>query len=132
MSLEREGTKTGGSCGPPISVRAGKWQATVRLAGALDHPSKRLEVDVVAGRTSPVRVDFPTGVLRVRIEAKGRSGTGVVTIRRGSRRIGTLGAGVAASLSAGTYDVVVRYAGKEKRYRVELRPGQSRLVRARF
>jgi hypothetical protein len=131
--VEREGREVaGGSCGTDISVPAGKWRATVRLDGALDNPSKRVDVNVTAGKATRVRVDFKTGVLEVRIEAKGGSGTGMVTINRGSKRIGTLGAGVAAQLSAGNYEVVVRYGGEERRYAVDLRPGQRRLVRARF
>ncbi len=131
--VEREGREAaGGSCGTVISVPAGKWTATVRLDGALDNPSKRVDVTVTAGKSTPVRVDFQTGVLEVRIEAKGGSGTGMVTVNRGSKRIGTLGAGVAAQLSAGNYEVVVRYGGQERRYTVDLRPGQRRLVRAQF
>ncbi|MCZ6805902.1 MAG: hypothetical protein O7F08_03040 [Deltaproteobacteria bacterium] len=131
--VERDGREAaGGSCGIAISVPAGKWRATVRLDGALDNPSKRVDVDVTAGKTTPVRVNFQTGVLEVRIEAKGGSGTGMVTVNRGSKRIGTLGAGVAAQLSAGNYEVVVRYGGQERRYAVNLRPGQHRVVRAQF
>ena len=131
--VERDGREAaGGSCGTVISVPAGKWSATVRLDGALDNPSKKVAVTVTAGKATPVRVDFKTGVLEVRIEAKGGSGTGMVTVNRGSKRIGTLGAGVAAQLSAGNYEVVVRYGGQERRYTVDLRPGQRRLVRAQF
>ena len=131
--IERDGReRAGGSCGTAISVPAGKWRATVRLDGALDNPSKKIDVTVKAGKATPVQVDFKTGVLEVRIEAKGRSGTGMVTVNRGSKRIGTLGAGVAAVLSTGNYEVVVRYGGQERRYTIDLRPGQRRLVRAQF
>lgn len=131
--VERDGREVaGGSCGAVLSVPAGKWRATVRLAGTLDNPSKQVDVIVTAGKATPVRVDFKTGVLEVRIETKGGSGTGMVTVNRGSKRIGTLGAGVAAQLSAGKYEVVVRYGGKERRFTVDLHPGQRRLVRAQF
>jgi hypothetical protein len=56
----------------------------------------------------------------------------MVTVNRGSTRIGTLGSGVAARLSTGTYEVIVRLGGEEQRYSVDLRPGQRRLVRAQF
>lgn len=131
--VERDGREVaGGSCRAAISVPAGKWRATVRLDGTLDNPSKQVDVIVTTGKATPVRVDFQTGVLEVQIEARGGSGTGMVTVNRGSKRIGTLGAGVAARLSAGNYEVVVRYGGKERRYTVDLRPGQRRLVRAQF
>ena len=131
--VEQKGREVGaGSCGAVLSVPAGKCKVTVRLDGTLDNPSKTTEVEVVAGKTAPVTIDFQTGVLEVRIEAKGQRGTGMVTVNRGSDRIGTLGSGVAARLSAGSYEVVVRLGGQERRYTVDLRPGQRRLVRAQF
>ena len=104
----------------------------MRLDGTLDNPSKSVDVTVNADKTSPVSVDFQTGVLEVRIETKGQRGTGIVTVNRGSKRIGTLGSGVAAHLSVGRYEVVVRLGGEERRYAVDLRAGQRRLVRAQF
>jgi len=122
----------GGSCGAALSVPVGKCKVTVRLDGTLDNPSKSVNVTVRAEKASPVSVDFQTGVLEVRIETKSQRGTGIVTVNRGSKRIGTLGSGVAAHLSAGSYEVVVRLGGEERRYSVDLRPGQRRLVRAQF
>ena len=92
----------------------------------------------MVGRLAQDRAEpsFPsrlaTGVLEVRIEAKGQSGTGIVTVNRGAKRIGTVGSGVGARLSAGSYEVVVRLGGQERRYSVDLRPGQRRVVRAQF
>ena len=121
-----------GSCGANLSVPAGKCKVTVRLDGALDNPARVVEVEVKPGQTAPVSVDFKTGVLEVRIESKAQSGTGLVTVNRGTERIGTLGSGVSARLSAGQYQVVVRLGGQERRYEVDLRPGQRRVVRAQF
>ncbi len=121
-----------GSCGAILSVPAGKCKVTVRLDGTVDNPSQVVDVEVRPGQTAPVTVDFKTGVLEVRIESKAQSGTGLVTVNRGTQRIGTLGSGVAARLSAGKYQVVVRLGGQERRYDVDLRPGQRRLVRAQF
>lgn len=133
MIVERDGRRIGsGSCGAAVSAPAGKCNVTVRLDGALDNPSKTLGVKVTAGSPSPVSVDFQTGMLEVRIETKGQRGTAMVTVNRGAKRIGTLGSGVAARLSTGTYEVVVRLGGEERRYSVDLRPGQRRLVRAQF
>jgi hypothetical protein len=131
--VERNGREVGGgSCGAALSVPVGKCKVTVRLDGTLDNPAKSVRVEVTAEKVTPVSVDFQTGVLEVRIETKGQRGTGIVTVNRGSTRIGTLGSGVAARLSAGSYEVVVRLAGQERRYSVDLRPGQRRLVRAQF
>ncbi|MDH4282738.1 MAG: hypothetical protein OEV36_08815 [Myxococcales bacterium] len=123
----------GGSCGgATVSVPAGRCEVTVRLDGALDNPSKNVDVEVKAGKTTPIAVDFQTGVLEVRIETKGQRGTGMVTVSRGSKRVGTLGSGVAARLSAGSYEIAVRLGGEERRYSVDLRPGQHRVIRAQF
>ena len=133
VSVTQNGKEVGaGSCGATLSVPAGKCKVTVRLDGTVDNPSQVVDVEVRPGQTAPVTVDFKTGVLEVRIESKAQSGTGLVTVNRGTERIGTLGSGVAARLSAGTYQVVVRLGDQERRYEVELRPGQRRLVRAQF
>ena len=131
--VERDGREIGGgSCGSALSVPAGKCKVTVRLDGTLDNPSKSIDIQVKADKATPVSVDFQTGVLEVRIETKGQRGTGIVAVNRDGKRIGTLGSGVAATLSVGSYDIVVRLGGKERRYSVNLRPGQRRLVRAQF
>lgn len=119
-----------GPCGKTFTLKPGKWKTTVRLDGVLDNPSAQRDIVVVVGKTVPVVADFETGVLEVRVEAKNEPGTGVLTVYRGSKRVGTLGAGVPARISAGKYEIVVRYGGKERRYRVDLRAGQRRLIRA--
>lgn len=133
VEIELDGRRVAsGSCGRALSVPAGACKVTVRLEGALDNPARTVNVEVVPERTSPVTVDFETAMLEVRIDAKGSRGTGLVAVEKGGRRIGTMGSGVPARLSAGTYDVVVRLGGEEKRYPVDLKPGQRRLVRAEF
>ena len=134
MVVECDGRRVGsGSCDAAVSAPAGKCNVTVRLDGALDNPSKRLGVDGHRrAARAPCRSTFRPGMLEVRIETKGQRGTAMVTVKRGAKRIGTLGSGVAARLSTGTYEVVVRLGGEERRYSVDLRPGQRRLVRAQF
>jgi hypothetical protein len=133
IAVEQNGKEVAaGSCGAPLAVPAGKCKVTVRLDGTLDNPSKTVNLEVSAGKTAPVAVDFQTGVLEVRIDTKGQRGTGIVTLNRDSKRVGTLGSGVAARLSVGSYEVVVRLGGQERRYVVDLRPGQRRLVRVQF
>jgi hypothetical protein len=102
------------------------------LDGALDNPAQTVKVDVATGQTVPVAVDFETGTLEVRIATKGKRGTGLVAVEKDGKRLGTIGSGVAVRLSAGAYMVVVRLDGHEQRHEVDLRPGQSRLVRAQF
>ena len=121
-----------GSCGRPLSAPPGPSKVTVRLEGALDNPAQTVDVTVTADKTTPARVDFKTATLEVRIDAKGKRGTGMVSVEKSGRRIGTMVQGVPATLSAGSYEVVVRLDGKEHRTAVELRPGQRRLVRAQF
>ncbi len=131
--IEKDGRKVAsGSCARTYAVPPGKFKATLRLDGALDNPARTVEVDVAEGQTASATANFQTAMLEVRVEAKGQRGTGLVAVEQDGRRIGTLGSGVGAKLSAGRYDVVVRLRGQEKRYEVELRPGQRRLVRAQF
>lgn len=121
-----------GSCARPVSVPTGTSRVTVRLEGALDNPAQSVEVTVTSGKTTQARVDFKTATLEVRIETKSQQGTGIVAVEKDGRRIGTIPHGVPARLSAGSYEVVVRLDGKEHRSKVDLRPGQRRLVRAQF
>ena len=133
IAIEQNGKEIAhGSCGASLRTPPGTYRAIVRLGGALDQPLKRVAINVRANGVAPVEVDFRTGTLEVRILAKGRPGTGMVTINRGRKRLGTLGAGVAADLSEGTYEVVVTYGGQKLVYPIELKAGQRRLVRARF
>jgi len=133
VQVDQNGREVGGgTCSAAVPIPAGKCKVTVRLDGVLDNPSKTVEVEAKAGKTTPVSVDFQTGQLEVRIETQEQRGTGIVIVNRGSKRIGTLGSGVPARLSAGSYEVVVRLGGEERRFAVDLRPGQSRLLRAQF
>jgi hypothetical protein len=133
VEIEKDGLRVAsGSCGRSHAVPAGPCKVTVRLDGALDNPAKTVTVRAEADKTVPVTVDFATAVLEVRIDAKGGRGTGLVAVEKAGRRIGTIGSGVPARLSVGAYEVVVRLGGNEKRYAVELKPGQRRLVRAEF
>ena len=133
FEIEQSGRRVAsGSCARPISAPPGKSKVTVRLDGALDNPAQSVEITVVEGKTTPARVDFKTAVLEVRIETQGQRGTGMVAVEKDGRRIGTIPHGVPARLSAGTYIVIVRLSGKERRTQVELRPGQRRLVREQF
>lgn len=133
IEVEKDGKKTAsGSCRRPLAVAAGTYRVTVHLDGALDNPMQSRTTTVVEGKVSTEAFDFQTGTLEVRIEAKGQTGTGIVAVEKDGRRIGTLGAGVAARLSAGAYRVVIRLGGREQRHDIELRPGQRRLLRAQF
>ena len=133
FEAEQSGKKVGsGSCGDSLPIPPGKYRVSVTLDGALDSPHKTAEVTVTAGKTAPLTVDFKTGVLEVRVEAKAQGGTAQINVNRGSERIGTIGSSVPARLSTGAYEVVVRLGGQERRFDVDLRPGQRRLIRAQF
>ena len=131
--VEKDGKKVAsGSCRRALAVPAGTYRVTVHLDGALDNPTQSRNTSVTAGKVSTEAFDFETGTLEVRIEAKGQPGTGIVAVEKDGRRIGTLGSGVAARLSAGAYRVVIRLGGEEQRHDIELRPGQRRVIRAQF
>lgn len=122
-----------GACGTPIAVPAGSYTVVVRLDGALDKPEQTSSVTVAAGATQHVRANFATAIIDVRIEAQGRRAAGLAKIFRDGEEIGTLGNGVSAHVSAGTYDIVVRYRTQEQRFdAIQLAPSERRTLSATF
>ena len=122
-----------GACSSGCSLPAGEYTAVLGLDGALDGPEHRPSLTVGAGATASVDRDFSTGLLKVRIESAGRRAAGMAIIRRDGRQIGTLGSGVAAHLSAGTYDIVARYRTQQKAFEaVSIEQGQTRVLEANF
>ncbi len=122
-----------GSCGAPLTLPAGQYTAVLRLDGALDQPEQQRPVTVRGNQSAQVQADFPTGILEVMISANGRRAAGLATIMQGGRRVGTLGSGVPAHLSADTYTVLVRYRTTEKRFTgISLSRGQRRAIEASF
>jgi len=103
-----------GSCGKEFSVPAGKYSAALRLDGAFDGPELKQNVVVEAGAVSKLTANFETGSLEIRIVSLGKRAAGMAIIKRAGQQLGTLGSGVAAHLSAGTYRVIVRYRTQEK------------------
>ena len=131
----RSGGRTveSGSCGDTLGVPAGSYDVVVQLDGALDRPEQRRRVTVTAGATERVTADFSTAILEVRVTADGRRAAGMAIITRNGQRVGTLGSGVSGHLSAGTYDIVVRYRTEERRFDgVTLARGQRRALSAAF
>jgi hypothetical protein len=113
--ISRDGTEVArGDCGKPIAVPAGSHTAVLALDGALDGPQRTQPVAVTAGATSHVSADFATGTIEVRIQSEGRRAAGMAIIRKNGVQVGTLGSGVSAHVSAGSYEVVARYRAKEK------------------
>jgi hypothetical protein len=100
--------------GKEFSVPAGTYTAALRLDGALDGPEQKQTLVVVAGTTAKLSADFATGTLQVHVTSQGKRAAGIAIIKRAGRQLGTLGSGVPAHLSAGTYRVFVRYRTQEK------------------
>jgi hypothetical protein len=122
-----------GTCGRPLAIPAGMHDAVLRLDGALDGPEQRLQLEATAGRTVPISADFATGLLEVRIQSQGRDTAGIAVIRKGERQVGTLGSGVTAHLSVGSYEVIARYRSLERRFdAVEIRKGERQALAASF
>lgn len=115
ISLQKNGQEVASAtCGKEAVVEVGSYTAVIRLDGALDGPSQTKSVSISANDKSSVKADFATGTLEVRIAAQGRRAAGMAIIKKNGTQIGTLGSGVAAHLSAGTYQVVARYRASEK------------------
>jgi hypothetical protein len=115
VSIQRDGAEVStGSCGKEFNVPPGTYTASLRLDGALDGPEQKQTVVVEAGALSKLKADFATGTLEVRIVSLGKRAAGIAIIKRGGQQLGTLGSGVAAHVTAGTYRVIVRYRTQEK------------------
>jgi len=134
VSVKRGGEEiASGTCGSPVAVPPGEYDVVLGLDGAIDRPERTQHVTVRAGATAEVTADFQTAILQVDVQAGGHRAAGLATISRNGERVGTLGSGVAGHLSAGTYDVVVRYRTNEQRFEgVTLSPGERRQLAATF
>jgi hypothetical protein len=118
------------ACGKPVAVPSGADTAILRLDGALDGPEQRTALD--AGKPL-LRADFATGLLEVRIQSQGRDTAGIAVIRKNGKQIGTLGSGVTAHLSTGSYDVIARYRTRERRFEaVDIQPDRRTALNASF
>lgn len=116
VSVQRDGKEIATTaCGHELSVPAGDYVAALRLDGAFDGPEQRQNLHITAGApTVKLKADFATAVLEVRIASSGRRAAGMAVIKRRGQQLGTLGSGVQAHVSAGTYRVLVRYRTQEK------------------
>ena len=122
-----------GGCGKPFDVPAGSYTAVLGLDGALDGPEQRRPLAIAAGQSVKLDADFATGLLEMRIRSQGRDAAGMAVIRKDNRQIGTLGSGVAAHLSVGSYQVVARYRSQEKRFDdVQIKKGERTPLEAAF
>jgi hypothetical protein len=115
LSILKSGKEVAtGSCGHEVAVPVGDYTASLRLDGALDGPEQHQPISVKSGANLKLNADFATATLEVRIASSGRRAAGMAIIKRNGQQLGTLGSGVAAHLSTGTYRIFVRYRGQEK------------------
>jgi len=122
-----------GACAGTIAIAPGKYQVVVGLDGALDGPEQTFEVNLRAGVAETVNADFATGILQVRIESGGQRAAGMAIIRRQGTQLGTLGSGVTAHLSVGTYQVLARYRLRSQEFSsVAIQAGQTTTLDASF
>lgn len=130
MAITRGGAAIGnGACGRPVTVPPGTYDVRVQVDGVLDRPDQTRSVTVAAGHLETVRVDFPTGILEVSVTSGGRRAAAQAVVIQNGREIGPVSAGVGAHLSVGSYDIVVRYRGQERRMTaISIAPSQRRTV----
>jgi hypothetical protein len=134
VALEKDGAQVAsGSCGKPLSAPPGSYTAVLGLDGALDGPVQQKPVTVQAGAEAKVEADFSTGTVTVRILQAGKPAAGMAVIRRDGKQVGTLGSGVAAHLSTGSYEITARYRVQQKLFeKVQLTAGQNVDLQADF
>lgn len=121
-----------GSSATPIELPAGTYDVTITLETALDRPTRTVRVSVPEGGTATARASFRTSIIEVRFTKDRTAVHGLATLRQGGRVIGTLGSGVTARVSAGTYEIDARYRTEQRTYTVALAPEQRRALRADF
>ncbi len=121
-----------GSCDQSFSLAPGSYSAIVTLETTLDRPTRTISVNVPSGGRATAFAPFATSVLEVRFFSSRIAVPGLAIVRRDGRDIGTLGSGIPARLSSGTYEIVARYRTLERRYTVVLAPGQRIALRADF
>ncbi|HEX2676028.1 MAG TPA: hypothetical protein VHM19_05295 [Polyangiales bacterium] len=115
VSIQQNGTEVAtGTCGKELAIPAGTFDAILRLDGALDSPEQKQPLTVKKKGSAKLKADFATGLLEVSIASQGKRAAGMAIIKRDGKQIGTLGSGVPAHLSAGSYEVVARYRTQEK------------------
>ena len=134
ISVQRDGKEiASASCGRELALPVGEYVAALRLDGAFDGPEQRQNIQIKPGAPLKLKVDFSTGVLEVRIASSGRRAAGMAVIKRRGQQLGTLGSGVQAHLSVGTYRVLVRYRTQEKDLGdINLNAGQHLTLDASF
>ena len=112
----RQGTRVvaSASCANAITLPAGSYTAIVTLETAIDRPTRTLSVSVPGDAEAIARASFATAILEVRFTAGGNSTSGIAIVRQGGRDIGTLGSGVPVRISAGTYDLTLRYRSTDR------------------
>jgi len=131
--LQGETEVASGLCGKALSVHAGSYSAVLSLDGALDGPEQSKPLSVEAGKSVSLAADFATGLLEVRIRNQGKDTAGMAIIRKDGKQVGTLGSGVAAHLSVGTYEVVARYRTQQKVFaQVAIERGKRAVLDASF
>lgn len=134
ISVLRDGVSVAeGSCGKPLALDPGSYEAVLRLDGAMDGPEQRMPLEAAAGKTTKLSADFATGILEVKITSEGRAAAGMAILRKDGKQIGTLGSGVPGHLSVGTYDIVVRHRTAEKSFpAVAIVRGERKTIDAAF
>lgn len=121
-----------GDCSGPLDLPAGTYVATVTLESAVDHPQQSMTIRVPEGGVASVTASFATSILEVRFTKNRESVFGTAFLRRGGVVVATLGSGVPARVSAGTYELLERYRTEDRVVQVTVAPGQRLAVRADF
>lgn len=134
ISIQRDGKEIATtSCGRELAIPLGEYVAALRLDGTFDGPEQRQNIQVKPGAPLKLKADFATAVLEVRIASSGRRAAGMAVIKRSGQQLGTLGSGVQAHVSVGTYHVLVRYRAQEKDLgEITLKAGQHLTLDASF
>lgn len=103
-----------GRCGVPQAIPPGLYQALTVLEGALDRPTRRERVQLEAGQTRKLSVQYETGELVVEVRRMGQRSVGTVHVFFAGKPLASVAAGSAIRLSTGSYGVAVESQGEKR------------------
>lgn len=133
FSALRDGQRVAsGRCGSAITLEPGTYDVVLTLEETLDRPQRRVRVQAPEGGSVQATASFQTSILEVRFTREREPAAGLAIILRDGEQVGTLGSRVPARLSSGRYEIIARYRTHERRFTVDLAPGQRRAIHAAF
>jgi len=122
-----------GSSDAPVALNPGNYDVEVQLHGAVDQPKRLFSVKLSRGATETISAQFETTSLEVVIHVGNQRRSGMAKIQRNGTQVASIGSGLKAKISVGTYDIDVVYRNQVQQFSaVSLIAHEHRVVSASF